>query len=111
MARTSAKLAAVAVWSCLVVLALSAPPSWADDAFAKITGSIQGVIQGDQTSIPSIPGSANAIQVFATSFGLANPPIIEAGRHLPRQAHGQAGRCAQGLRPGQSQAVAGRLHR
>jgi len=69
----AAKLAAVAVCLCLVVIGLSAQLSWADDAFARITGSVQGVILGDQPALPGIPLALNSVQVFGTGFNLANP--------------------------------------
>jgi type VI secretion system Hcp family effector len=70
MVTRTAKLAAVAVGLCVVVLGVSAQPSWAEDAFAKITGSVQGIILGDQPNIPAIPGSRDTVQVFSTVFGL-----------------------------------------
>ena len=71
MVTRTAKLAAAAVGLCAVVLGLSAQPSWAEDAFAKITGSVQGVIGGDQPFIAAIPTSKETVQIFSTVFGLA----------------------------------------
>lgn len=69
MMRMSAKFT-VAVGVCLVVFALSAQPARADDAFAKITGSSQGLILGDQPEISLIPDSKDGVQVFSTGFEL-----------------------------------------
>jgi type VI secretion system Hcp family effector len=79
MVTRTAKLAAVAVGLCLAVVGLSAESSWADDAFAKITGSVQGVIPGDQPDIKGIAGSKDAVQVFSTAFGLAVPLSTATG--------------------------------
>jgi len=73
MVTRTAKLAAIAVGLCLVVIGVSAQPSWAEDAFARITGAVQGVIQGDQTNLAGIPLTLNSVQVFGTGFSLANP--------------------------------------
>jgi type VI secretion system Hcp family effector len=62
----------------LAILVLSAQPSRADDAFAKITGTTQGAILGDHPSV-GVFGSENAIRVFATTFGIANPPSEPGG--------------------------------
>lgn len=51
----------------------SAAASWAEDAFAKITGSAQGIILGDQPAIPALSGSKDAVQIFSTTFGLTVP--------------------------------------
>lgn len=88
MVMRAAKLVAVAVCLCLLVIGLSAQPSRAEDAFAKITGSIQGPILGDQPNIPVIPGSLNAIQVFATGFSLANPVGTTPGQVTGRPTAG-----------------------
>src|SRR6185369_2968722 len=73
MGTRRAKRAGFALCLCLVAMGLAAQPSWADDAFAKITGSIQGVILGDQPDVKGIAGSKDAVQVFSTAFGLAVP--------------------------------------
>jgi type VI secretion system Hcp family effector len=78
MTRT-AQLAAVAAGVCAVVLGLSVQPAWAENAFAKITGSRQGVIKGDQLEIRGLPGSKDAIQVFSTTFGVQVPPVPVGG--------------------------------
>lgn len=70
--RTARLAAGMAGW-CLLVVGLSAPPAGAEDAYAKITGAIQGVIQGDQVGLTGLTGSANTVQVFSTGFNLANP--------------------------------------
>ena len=88
MVMRAAKLAAVAVCLCLVVIGLSAQPSWAEDAFAKITGSIQGAILGDQPNIAAIPGSLNAVQVFGTGFSLENPVGTTPGQVTGRPTAG-----------------------
>lgn len=88
MVMRAAKLAAVAVCVCLVVIGLSAQPSWAEDAFAKITGSIQGAILGDQPNIQAIPGSLNAVQVFGTGFSLENPVGTTPGQVTGRPTAG-----------------------
>jgi type VI secretion system Hcp family effector len=62
-----------------VVLGMSVPASWAEDAFAKITGSQQGVILGDQPNIPAIPGSKDTVQIFSTTFGLTVPQSTVGG--------------------------------
>ena len=78
MVTRTAKLAAVAVGLCAVVLGLSVQPSWAEDAFAKITvGNV--VIPGDQPEIKGLPGSKGAVQVFSTAFGLANTLTFGGG--------------------------------
>jgi type VI secretion system Hcp family effector len=79
MMTRKAKLTAVAAGACAVVLGLSVPPAWAENAFAKITGRQQGVIKGDQIEIRGLPGSKDAIQVFSTTFGLQNPPVPVGG--------------------------------
>jgi len=56
---------------CLVATALWTQPSWAADrAFAKITGSSQGVIEGDST----FNQAPKSIEVLNTGFGMAVPP-------------------------------------
>ena len=71
--RNLAAVAAVMLGVCLGGLAVDPPRAWADDAFARIT--VGGVlIEGDQPAINSIPGSANTVQVFSTTFGFSNPP-------------------------------------
>ena len=79
MVMRTAKLAAVAAGLCAVVLGLSVQPSWAEDAFARITGNKQGPIPGDHPDIKGVAGSKDAIRVFSTSFGLANTVIIGGG--------------------------------
>ena len=59
-----------------------AQPSWADDAFAKITGIIQGAILGDQPDIKGLTGSKDAVQVFSTNFGLDAPTTTSVGGGL-----------------------------
>jgi type VI secretion system Hcp family effector len=70
--RTS-RLAGITVGVSLFVVGLSGQSAWAEDAFARISGAIQGVIQGDQVGIQGIANSANTVQVFSTVFGLSNP--------------------------------------
>ena len=77
MVTRMAKLAVVGL--CLTVLAVSARPAWAEDAFAKITGSAQGIILGDQPNITSLPGSKDSVQIFSTTFGLSVPQIVGGG--------------------------------
>jgi type VI secretion system Hcp family effector len=77
MVMRMVKLAIVGL--CLIVLGVSAQPSWAEDAFAKITGSQQGVILGDQPNITSLPGSKDSVQIFSTTFGLTVPQILSGG--------------------------------
>ena len=62
-----------------LLLGVWAQTSWADDAFAKITGSQQGVILGDQPNIATIPGSKDAVQIFSTTFGLTVPQTTGSG--------------------------------
>jgi type VI secretion system Hcp family effector len=88
MVMRAAKLAAVAVFLCLVVIGLSAQASWAEDAFARITGSVQGSILGDQPNIQAIPGSLNAVQVFGTGFSLENPVGTTPGQVTGRPTAG-----------------------
>jgi type VI secretion system Hcp family effector len=66
------RLAGITVGLCLFIVGLTVQPSGAEDAFARISGSIQGVIQGDQVAIQGIANSANTVQVFSTVFGLSN---------------------------------------
>ena len=66
-----ARLVGVAVGLALIGLVVPVQPSWADDAFAKITGSIQGVIPGDQPGIVGLTASKDAVQIYSTAFGLS----------------------------------------
>jgi type VI secretion system Hcp family effector len=59
---------------CLLVLGLSAPPARADFAFARITGSVQGLIQGDHPPVSKLTSAENAIAITSTGFGLLVPP-------------------------------------
>ena len=83
MVMRTAKLAAVAVGLCAVVLGLSVQPSWAEDAFAKITGSIQGVILGDHPDIKGVLGSKDAVRIFSTTFGLQVVQAAGVGKPVP----------------------------
>jgi type VI secretion system Hcp family effector len=69
MRRTSSAMTVV-VFACV---ALWATPVWAltDSAFAVITGSVQGVIKGEQMANVNLAGSADGIEIFSTGFGLA----------------------------------------
>ncbi len=88
MVMRAAKLAAVAVCLCLLVIGLSAQPAWAEDAFARITGSVQGVIQGDQPALSGLPSALNSVQVFGTGFSLANPVGTTPGQVTGRPTAG-----------------------
>ena len=79
MTTRRANVAAVAVGVCAVVLGWSIQLAWAEDAFAKITGSRQGVIKGDQPEIRGLPGSKDAIQVLSTAFGVHVPQTPAGG--------------------------------
>jgi type VI secretion system Hcp family effector len=79
MGTRAARRAGVAVGLGLMLIGLSAQPSGAEDAFAKITGTVQGVIAGDQPNIASIPGSKDTVQIFSTVFGLSIPQIQSGG--------------------------------
>jgi len=71
MVTRSAKVRGVVVSLCLVATALWTQPSWAADrAFAKITGSSQGVIEGDST----FNLAPKSIEVLNTGFGMEVPP-------------------------------------
>jgi type VI secretion system Hcp family effector len=70
MVRGKARLFGVAMAFSLMGLGVAAQPSWAEDAFAKITGSIQGAILGDQGALPGIPSAKDTVQIFSTAFGL-----------------------------------------
>lgn len=87
MATRTARLAGLAGW-CLLVVGLSAPPAGAEDAYARITGAIQGQIQGDQVGLTGLTGSANAVQLFSTGFNLANPVGTTPGQVTGRPIAG-----------------------
>ena len=72
---------------CLLLVGLAVTPTWAEDAFMRLTGSIQGIIQGDQTPINGIANSANQVQVFSTGFSLTNP-MSTPGQVLGRPVAG-----------------------
>jgi len=73
------RLVGVAVGLALIGLVVPVQPSWADDAFAKITGSIQGVIQGDQPAIAGLVGSKDTVQIYSTTFGLSAQQAVGTG--------------------------------
>ncbi len=83
MVKRTTKLAALATGLCAMVLGLSVQPSWAESAFAKITGSIQGPIVGDHPDIKGLLGSRDAVRVFSTTFGLQVLQAAGIGKPVP----------------------------
>jgi type VI secretion system Hcp family effector len=73
---------------CLLLTGLSVTPTWAEDAFMRVTGAVQGIIPGDQTALTGIANSANQIQVFSTGFSLTNPLSTTPGQVTGRPVAG-----------------------
>jgi type VI secretion system Hcp family effector len=82
MVARTAKIAVVVVTVWLVVVGWSTGTAFAEDAFARITGT-GGPILGDQPNIVGIPNSLNAVQILSTTFGLSNPVIVGGGSPSP----------------------------